>query len=100
MGHEGEALRSLQKQCEGVRVTVPPPEDRNTCHVTLQGPKDKVHAAAAFITRQVEEEEERRFKERRAGPRTPRPHTLADYLPPLPERKRNGKKTYKSKPKK
>ena len=100
VGHEGEILRSLEKQFEGVRVTVPPPKDTNTRHVTLQGPKDKVHAAAAFITRRVEEDEERRLKERRAGPRTPTPHTLADYLPALPERKRNGKKAYKSKPKK
>ena len=55
VGHEGEALRSLQQQYEGVRVTVPPPEDKSTRHVTLQGPRDKVEAAAAVITRRLEE---------------------------------------------
>lgn len=59
VGSGGEALRRLQQQFEEVRVSVPPPEDKETRHITLEGPKEQVAAAAALLTQRVEEEEQR-----------------------------------------
>ena len=57
MGPGGEALWALQQQFEGVRVSVPPPEDVETRYVTLEGPREQVAAAAVLITRRLEEQE-------------------------------------------
>lgn len=59
VGNGGKALRNLEMEFEGLRVTVPPPEDKETHHVCLEGPKEQVAAAAAVIARRVEEEKQR-----------------------------------------
>lgn len=66
VGSGGETLRNLQKEFEGVRITVPPPEDKETRHITLEGPKESVTAAATVIACRVEEEK-LRLKEWRAN---------------------------------
>uniref|UniRef100_A0A0P4VVI4 K Homology domain-containing protein n=1 Tax=Scylla olivacea TaxID=85551 RepID=A0A0P4VVI4_SCYOL len=102
VGHKGEALQRLLQQCEGVRVTVPPQKDTTTQHVTVQGPKDKVDAAAAAIGRRIQEK--RQMKERRKirakaartsgdiqqAPKHPRSLTLGDFLPPQPQGNNQG----------
>ena len=57
IGAGGEVLRALHQEYEAVQITVPPPFDKETEHVTLAGPKKQVVAAAAKITKRLEEAE-------------------------------------------
>ena len=59
VGRRGGALRRLQQEYNGVRVTVPPPQDDKADGVTLWGPRCQVEAAAQAIRNNLAAAEDR-----------------------------------------
>ncbi|KAG0712345.1 Vitamin K-dependent gamma-carboxylase [Chionoecetes opilio] len=54
IGPRGDAVHKLRQDFPKVRVTVPLPQDRTAKHVSLEGPKSQVAAAAKDITGRLE----------------------------------------------
>ena len=54
IGPRGDTIRKLGKEYPAVCVTVPLPQDTTSRHVTLEGPKSQVTAAAKDITDRLE----------------------------------------------
>ena len=66
VGRRGDALRRLQQEYSGVRVTVPPPQDEKSDGVTLTGLRCQVEAAAQAIKNSLAEAEARQMQAKMA----------------------------------